>query len=567
MQNRFIHTVFICLLSIHACYAQQVQPVYSSQKSITASQAAVVSAHPLASEVGISMLSQGGNAFDAAIATQLALAVVYPNAGNIGGGGMLVAHQSSGRNFSIDYREKAPGLSTRDMFLDNNRNPVPNASLEGHLAAGVPGTVAGLFATLPYARLPFQKLIEPAIKLAEYGFQLTASQADLLNKHRDLFIKLNRNSTAFTGHQPWKAGDTLIQKDLANTLRRIMENGQAGFYEGATAGMIVQEMKNGSGIISLDDLKNYRAVERDVVDFEYRKHRIISMPLPSSGGIILQQVLTMMETRDLKKYGFQSTESIQLMTEAERRAYADRAWYYGDPDFVEVPVKKLTNKRYLRERLNDFSFGRAGNSTITREGYPSESMETTHISIIDREGNAVSVTTTLNGNYGSKTVVSGAGFILNNEMDDFSIKPGVANLYGVTGHTANAIVPGKRMLSSMTPTIILKKNKPFLVLGTPGGSTIPTSVFQTIVNVIDFGLSPDDAVNQPKFHHQWLPDVIDIEEGFPTEPIKKLEDMGYRINRIPAIGRVELIRITYKKNKRSITAVADRRGDDDARGL
>lgn len=546
--------------------AQKIDPYnYTAQKKVTGSKGAVASANALASNVGLNILKQGGNAIDAAIATQLALAVVYPGAGNIGGGGFMVAHLKNGKNIAIDYRETAPAKASRDMYLDEKGNPQMNLSQDGHLASGIPGTIAGLFASMKYAKLPFKKLIQPAIVLAEKGFAITAGQAADFNELKKEFIELNTAPTVFVKATSWQAGDTLIQKDLSNTLKRIRDLGAKGFYEGETARLIVAEMNKGKGIIGLDDLKSYRAKERTAVEFDYKSYHIISMPLPSSGGIILQQVLKMIEQKNMGVLKFQSAESVQLLAEAERRAYADRAKYLGDADFVKVPVKTLVSKAYLDERMKDFIPGKAGNSKDTKEGNIPESEETTHLSIIDAEGNAVSVTTTLNGGYGSRTVVSGAGFLLNNEMDDFSVKPGVPNMYGAMGAEANAIAPGKRMLSSMTPTIVLKNNKPYLVVGTPGGTTIPTSVIQSVVNMIDFKMTPEDAVNKPKFHHQWFPDVIYVEKDFDAATIIALEAMGYKISKRGQIGRTELIEIKTGKTK-SITAIADKRGDDSAAG-
>jgi len=549
-----------------AIRAQKIDPYnYKAQKKVTCSKGAVVSANALASNTGLSILKQGGNAIDAAIATQLALAVVYPGAGNIGGGGFMVAHLKNGKNVTIDYRETAPAKASRDMYLDDKGNAQMNLSQDGHLASGIPGTIAGLFASMKYAKLPFKKLIQPAIDLAEKGFAITAGQAAELNGHKKEFIELNTAPTVFVKETTWKAGDTLIQKDLANTFKRIRDLGAKGFYEGETARLIVAEMSKGKGIIGLEDLKNYRAKERTAVEFDYKSYHIVSMPLPSSGGIILQQVLKMIEQKNIGAMKFQSAESVQLLAEAERRAYADRAKYLGDADFVKVPVKTLVSKAYLDERMKDYTPGKAGNSKDTKEGNIPESEETTHLSIIDAEGNAVSVTTTLNGGYGSRTVVSGAGFLLNNEMDDFSVKPGVPNMYGAIGAEANAIAPGKRMLSSMTPTIVLKNNQPYLVVGTPGGTTIPTSVIQSVINMVDFNMTPEDAVNKPKFHHQWFPDLIYVENDFDAATIKALEAMSYKISKRGQIGRTELIEIKSGKTK-SITAIADKRGDDGAAG-
>ncbi|MEP7237526.1 MAG: gamma-glutamyltransferase [Ferruginibacter sp.] len=540
---------------------------YAVQKNINCSKGAVVSAHPLASMVGVSILKKGGNAVDAAIATQLALAVVYPGAGNIGGGGFLVAHLKNGQNITLDYREKAPAKATRDMYLDEKGEPQTQLSLDGHLAAGVPGTVAGLFASMKYAKLPFKTLIQPAIDLAEKGFAITEKQAASLNSTKEEFVELNTSPVAFVKETEWKAGDILVQKELAATLKRIRDLGQKGFYEGETARLIVAEMQRGKGIISLDDLKAYQAKERTALDFNYKGYQIITMPLPSSGGIILEQMMKMIEDRNIASMGFQTAASVQLMTEVERRAYADRAEFLGDPDFVKVPVKTLVSAAYLKERMKDYEPGKAGNSKATTAGMIKESEETTHLSVLDAYGNAVSVTTTLNGGYGSRTVVSGAGFLLNNEMDDFSVKPGVPNMYGAIGNAKNAIAPGKRMLSSMTPTLVLKDGKPYLVVGTPGGTTIPTSVFQSLVNVLEFNMNADDAVNKPKFHHQWLPDEVRVEKDFPEEVKKQLETMGYKIIVKAAWSRTELIQIENHFNAGSkIIAVGDKRGDDDARG-
>jgi gamma-glutamyltranspeptidase/glutathione hydrolase len=537
---------------------------YSIQKSISCRNGAVVSAHPLASEAGVTILRKGGNAVDAAIATQLALAVVYPGAGNLGGGGFLVGYLAGGKTLAIDYREKAPGRAHRDMYLDSAGNANTHLSQNGHLAAGVPGTVAGLFTSAKFGKLPFKELIEPAIELAERGFAITADEASDLNRTKAAFINNNSVTPVFVREQAWKAGDTLIQTDLANTLKRIRDHGQKGFYEGETARLIVEEMQRGKGIISYDDLKNYEAKEREIVSFPYKGYTILTMPLPSSGGILLPQMMKMIEDRNVKAMGFQTAASVQLMTEIERRAYADRAKYLGDMDFYKVPVKTLTSDAYAKLRMQDYDPSKAGNSTAIQAGQIPESEETTHLSVYDKEGNAVAVTTTLNGGYGSKTVVGGAGFLLNNEMDDFSVKPGVPNMYGAVGADANAILPGKRMLSSMTPTIVLRDQKPYIVTGTPGGTTITTSVFQTLINLLEFDMSVSDAVNKPKFHHQWLPDEIFVERSFPVSVRDELLKMGYRIRERGQIGRTELIRIQADG---TIEAVGDHRGDDHAAGF
>ncbi len=565
MRIKFYLIIFVFVSNCLLATAQITAYQYEAQKNITVSRAAVVSAHTLASQAGESILKKGGNAIDAAIATQFALAVVYPGAGNIGGGGFMVAHLKNGKDFSLDYRETAPAAAFKDMYLDAAGNAVTAMSQWGYKACGVPGTVAGLFAALPYAKFKMPVLMAPAIQLAEKGFVITKEEAASLNSARKDFMDLNKEPIAFVKKELWKAGDTLIQPQLAATLTRISKLGASGFYEGATALMIQNGLQKNGGIISLDDLKNYKAKFRDPIRFNYRGYQIISMPLPSSGGIILQQVLKMIENKDVQALQFQSAASVQLLVEAERRAFADRAQYMGDADFVQVPVKQLLEDTYLQKRISDYIPGKAGNSKETGAGIIPEHEETTHISILDAEGNAVSVTTTLNGSYGSRVVIAGAGFIMNNEMDDFSIKEGVPNMYGAVGNAANAIAPGKRMLSSMTPTLVLKNKKPFIVVGTPGGTTIPTSVIQSLVNIIDFKMNAADAVNKPKFHHQWLPDVIYIEKGFSPAVADSLRNMGYTLQTRSAIGRTELIKINPTQKKK-IEAVADHRGDDDARG-
>ncbi|HJS53126.1 MAG TPA: gamma-glutamyltransferase [Chitinophagaceae bacterium] len=545
---------------------------YQAQKKVVCENGAVVSAHPLASKIGVEILKMGGNAVDAAIATQLALAVVYPNAGNLGGGGFMVASlkntrqpDAQGQLVAIDYREKAPGNAHRDMYLTAAGEPQFELSQNGHLSAGVPGTVAGLFESAKHAKLSFDKLIQPAIDLAEKGFTISERDARAFNGLKDDFEKYNTQTPAFVKSILWKGGDTLFQKDLAETLKRIRKNGAKGFYEGKTARLIVEEMKRGNGIITLDDLKNYKAVARQPHVFDYKGYKIVGMPMPSSGGLLVHQMMKMIEGKPIAIYGFHSPEAVQLMIEAERRAFADRAQFMGDADFYKVPVSMLTDAKYLKDRMADFIPGKASNSDQVKPGeIPAvESEETTHLSVIDKDGNAVAVTTTLNNSYGSKTVVGGAGFLLNDEMDDFSIKPGTPNMYGAIGGEANAIKPGKRMLSSMTPTIILKDGFPYLVVGTPGGTTIPTSVFQTIVNILEFNMSTEDAVWKPKFHHQWLPDNVDLEQGFPADTRKSLESMGYKIVERRGIGRTEVIKVLPNKK---FEAIADNRGDDSAEG-
>lgn len=538
---------------------------YNGQKKVIAENGAVVSAHPLASKVGLEILKRGGNAIDAAIATQLALAVVYPNAGNLGGGGFMVARLSNGELLALDYREMAPGAAHRDMYLDADGTARTDKSQDGHLSSGVPGTVAGLIASHKYGKLTFAQLVAPAIELAEKGFVISEREARGLNGLQNDLKKYNTVTPAFV-KQVWKAGDTLVQKDLAGTLKRLQEKGQAGFYEGETAQLIVEEMKRGGGIITLNDLKNYKARYRTPHTFMYKEYKVVGMPMPSSGGVLLNQMMKMIEERNIGAMGFHSVQSVQLMTEVKRRAFADRGQYMGDADFYKVPVDMLCNEAYLHERMKNYDPMKATPSTMIQpgSGLSAESEETTHLSVMDKEGNAVAVTTTLNNSYGSRTVVGGAGFFLNDEMDDFSIKPGVPNMYGAIGAEANAIVPGKRMLSSMTPTIVLKDNKPYLVVGTPGGTTIPTQIFQTLVNILEFNMSTEDAVYKPKFHHQWLPDEVVTEKGFPAAVKEAMQKMGYSFTRErTGIGRTEIIKVLPDGR---LEAVADIRGDDAAEG-
>lgn len=558
--------LFIILFILYCKPASELNDPYnySSRKEITSKNGAVASAHPLASKAGVTAMKKGGNAFDAAIAAQFTLAVVYPGAGNIGGGGFMVARLQSGDLISLDFRETAPASAHKNMYLDSAGNIIEGKSTRTPTASGVPGSVAGILETLKYAKLPLKDLIDPAIHLANNGFAVTAGEASSLNNLQYEFTKYNSGPTAFHKSIPWKEGDTLIQKDLARTLIRIRDEGTRGFYEGETAKLIAEEAMRGGGYINEGDLKSYKVKWRAPHIFNYKGHQIVTMDLPSSGGIVLHQMLKMIETKPLTENPYLSTQTVQLMVEVERRAYADRAQYLGDADFIKVPVTALTSEKYLAERMKDYTAGIAGKSTEVKPGsIKQESEETTHISIIDKEGNAVAVTTTLNDSYGSKTVVKGGGFLLNNEMDDFSIKPGAPNLYGAIGGDANAIAPGKRMLSSMSPTIVLKNNKPLLVAGTPGGTTIPTSVFQTLVYIIDYNVKTSDAVNLPKFHHQWLPDRIDVENNFPDSTINALEKMGYSIFNRQSIGRTEVIKVLENGH---FEAVADSRGDDSAEG-
>lgn len=527
----------------------------------------VVSAHPEASRVGLNILKKGGNAIDAAVAVQFALAVVYPSAGNIGGGGFLVYRSAKGEVNSLDFREKAPFKASKEMFLDKNGQVNKDKSLYGHLAAGVPGTVDGMVkAHKKYGKLTWRELIDPAINLAENGFPITPKQARELNGMRSEFITYNPGSIPFVKPSgDWQSGDLLIQKDLSHTLKLIRDKGRAGFYAGETARAISEEMKRGKGLISEKDLIEYQSVWRTPITGQYKNYRIISMPPPSSGGIALVQLLQSVEPYPLKRWGFNTDSTVQIMVEAERRVYADRSVYLGDPDFFNVPKKQLLNPSYQKNRLNNFNWDKATLSSNIKEGVLSgkESEETTHFSIVDQEGNAASVTTTLNGSFGSLVVVQKGGFLLNNEMDDFSAKPGSPNMYGLLGGEANAIAPAKRMLSSMTPTILEKDSKLFMVVGTPGGSTIITSVFQTILNVIEFDMPIQQAVSAKRFHHQWMPDIIHTErEAIDSKSVSILQNKGYTLVPRSPLGRIDAILITNK----GYMGGADPRGDDTSMG-
>jgi gamma-glutamyltranspeptidase/glutathione hydrolase len=526
--------------------------------------AMVVTAHPLASRTGKEILKKGGNAVDAAIAVQFVLSVAFPAAGNIGGGGYMVLRMKDGSTAALDFREKAPGLATTRMFLDAKGIVVKDLSTEGHLASGVPGSVDGMVqAHQRYGSLPWKDLVQPAIDMARHGVSLTEREAKWFNDMQSDLRKYNSRLPGYLIRDHWKAGDTVKWVDLAATLERIRDHGRAGFYEGITADDIESEMKRGKGLISREDLKNYKSIWRECVTGMYKGYKIISMPPSSSGGICLIQLLKSVEPFPLKEWGFNTARSIHLMIEAERRVYADRARFLGDPDFYKVPVKNLIDDQYIDERMSTFDEAKATSSKDVGPGkIPGyESEQTTHFSIVDSKGNAVSVTTTINGWFGSHVVVDGAGFFLNNEMDDFSSKPGVPNMFGVIGGEANKIEPNKRMLSAMSPTIVEKDGKLFMVVGTPGGSTIITSVFQTIVNVIDHDMSMQEAVDARRVHSQWLPDVVLPETGaISTMDSLALVKIGHKIGKRESIGRVDAI-LVLPDGK--LEAGADHtRGDD-----
>ena len=527
----------------------------------------VVSAKIEASNAGIEILKIGGNAFDAMIATDLALSVVYPNAGNLGGGGFMVYRLSNGDNGTLDFREKSPLSSFENMFLDKLGDEIPDLSTKGALAVAVPGTIAGLFEVYKeFGSISLDLIFQPAIELAENGYKLTANQAQSLNNNRKEIIELNGFLDLFKNK--FNEGDLFVNKALAKTLRRILKNGKDEFYKGETAIEIVDYLSKKGGIVKLEDLSIYKPVWRSSLEIEYKDLKIITMGPPSSGGIVLGQILKMIEPFDLSKLGHNSEEYIQLLTESERRSFADRSKYLGDPDFNYIPVNELLDENYIKSRMDDFTFERATQSVSVSYGNLSllESNETTHYSIADSMGNLVSVTTTLNGNYGSKLFPPNLGFFLNNEMDDFSKKPGLPNMYGLIGGKVNSIQPEKRMLSSMTPTIVEKNNKPFLVLGSPGGPTIITSVLQTILNVNDFKFNIQNSVDLPRFHHLWLPDKIFYENELLNSEIENsLIEKGYKLNAKPnVIGRVDAIYIDQDGN---LFGGADKRGDDKSVGF
>jgi gamma-glutamyltranspeptidase/glutathione hydrolase len=565
MKKNLCFSLCIILLLLNACTSTVEENKISGK---TSKNGMVVSAHPEASKVGVEILKKGGNAVDAACAVEFALSVCYPAAGNIGGGGFMVFRFNDGTTDAIDFREKAPGLADRDMYLDDEGNVIKGKSTRTHFAAGVPGTVDGTIeAHKKYGKLKFKDIIQPSIDMARKGFPVTKAQARSFNGMKKTLLERNLPGVAFIkDSEEWKEGDLLVQEDLAKTLELIKEKGRDGFYSGVNAGLIVEEMKRGGGLISLEDLQNYKSIWRKPVSGNYKDYKIISMPPSSSGGIALIQMLKMVEPFPLRDWGWNSVKTVHVMTEAERRAYADRAMHLGDSDFYPVPQEELMDDNYLKNRMIDMSMEEASLSSDINHGDipPQESEETTHFSVIDKWRNSVSVTTTLNGGYGCGIVVAGAGFLLNNEMDDFSIKPGFPNIYGLVGGEANAIEGNKRMLSCMTPTIVEKNNELYMVVGTPGGSTIITSVFQTILNVLEHNMSMQEAVSAGRFHHQWFPEHISVERNaLDSLVILGLKDKGHKIRPRGAIGRVDAILVL--KNG-LLQAGADNRGDDYAAG-
>ncbi|MBT31835.1 MAG: gamma-glutamyltransferase [Thalassobius sp.] len=530
----------------------------------------VVTAHPLATQVGLEVLKRGGNAFDAAIAVKYALAVVLPKAGNIGGGGYMVYRTADGKKGALDFRETAPAAAFRDMFIDDNDSVMNEKALHGHLAACTPGTVDGMDQIhKKFATLDFAELIDPAIELAEKGFSVTDYDASTFNNAMEQFKKWNDPDMVLIKDSVWKEGELLVQTDLAETLKRIKQNGKDGFYKGKTAELLIEEMKEGGGIIAQEDLDNYQSVWRDAIEGTYRdSFNIVSMPPSSSGGIIIVQLLKGSSAYDLKSMGHNTPETIHLMTELQRRSYADRAEHMGDMDYYDVPVKMLLDENYIAERNASIDMEKATPSQEIKAGEVEriESLETTHFSIVDKEGNAVSITTTLVAYFGNKVMVDGAGFFLNNEMNNFSIKPGFPNIFGLIGGEANAIEPGKRMLSSMSPTIVEKNGELYMVLGTPGGSTIINVIYENIVNVIDFDMTMQEAVNAKKTHSQWLPDRIVIEEGaVDSLVVEALKAKGHDIRIFEQLGRTEAILV---RPDGSLEGAADvtRTGDATAMG-
>ncbi len=519
----------------------------------------VVSSNEYASKIGLDILKKGGNAIDAAIGVSFALAVVHPGAGNIGGGGFMVIRTAEGDVTTIDFREKAPSKASKDMFLDDSLNVIPGKSWSTSLASGVPGSVAGMWmAHEKFGSKPWFDIIRPSIHLAQYGFNLDPLNTSYLNSnyYKSFLSKDIETKKIFTKTTDFKIGELFFQHDLANTLRRIAFSGRDGFYKGQTANNIIKCMERTNGIISYEDLEAYVPIERKPIEFEYKDYKVYSMPPPSSGGIALAGILKQLENIGLDTISYHSSDYIHYMVEAERNVYADRSVYLGDSDYNDIPIDKLISDDYLNMRWSEVDMFNARKSSDVKEGnlIYDESEETTHYSVVDKWGNAVSVTTTVNGWFGNGIVVDDSGFLLNNEMDDFSSKPGHPNKYGLIGNKLNSIEPNKRMLSSMSPTIVENPDgELFLIVGSPGGSTIITTVAQVILNVIDQKMSIKNAVEQSRFHHQWLPDIVYFEPlNFSKETLDDLLSKGHNISNRSSIGEANCIKISILKDSDNV---------------